>query len=251
MPPSDILPPLDAHAHIAADVTQPQISGLGNAVVLAMTRSIREGQYAVRPGGATSSRLIWGLGVHPGVPRSVDSFSPAAFSSALESFAIVGEVGLDRRGDLESQAHVFSDVLRACRDKPVLISVHSTGRTKAVLDLIEANPHPGLILHWFNGSARDVTRAAGLGCYFSVNAAMADDQLDLIPPERILTETDFPSSTKRTRASAPGDVAEIESRLDVLRGTSTRDLVWTNFSHLIQASGAAERLPESLLRYVG
>lgn len=250
MPPSD-LPSLDTHAHIAADVTQPQVSALGNAVVLAMTRSFREGQYALRPGGAASPTLVWGLGVHPGVPGSIASFNAGAFASALDSFAVVGEVGLDRRGNLEAQAHVFSDVLRACQDKPILISVHSTGRTRDVLDLVEANPHPGLILHWFNGSAGEVRRATGLGCYFSVNAAMTDDQLGLIPPERILTETDFPSSTRRTRASKPGDVAQIESRLDALQRTSARDLVWANFSRLVQASGAAERLPESVLRYLG
>lgn len=249
MLPSD-LPSLDTHAHIAADVTQPQVSALGNAVVLAMTRSVKEGQYAIRPGGATSPTLIWGLGTHPGVPRSIESFSAAAFTSALDSFVLVGEVGLDRRGNLEAQAAALNNVLCACQDKPVLISVHSTGRTKAVLDLVEANPHAGLILHWFNGSAREVNRAAGLGCYFSVNAAMTDDQLELLPPERILTETDFPSSTKRTHASKPGDVAEIESRLDALQRTSARQLVWANFGRLAHASGVAERLPESVMRYL-
>lgn len=250
MPRSDV-PSLDTHAHIAADVTQSQLSALGDAVVLAMTRSLREGQYTLRPGGAASPTLVWGLGAHPGVPRSIASFDAAAFAAALDSFAVVGEVGLDRRGDLEAQGRVFSDVLRACQDQPVLISVHSTGRTRHILDLVEANPHPGLILHWFNGSASEVRRATGLGCYFSVNAAMTDDQLGLIPRERILTETDFPSSTRRTQASKPGDVAQIESRLDALQRTSARDLVWANFSRLAQASGAAARLSESVLRYLG
>lgn len=183
--------------------------------------------------------------------RSISSFNAVAFASALDSFAVVGEVGLDRRGDLEAQASVFSDVLRACKNQPVLISVHSAGRIRDVLDLIEANPHPGLILHWFNGSAAEIRRAVGLGCYFSVNAAMTDDQLGLMPRERILTETDFPSSTSRTRASKPGDVAQIESRLGVLKRRSARDLVWANFTRLIQVSGAAGRLPESVLRYLG
>lgn len=250
MPPSD-LPSLDTHAHIAADVTQPQVSVLGDAVVLAMTRSLREGQYALRPGGAASPTLVWGLGAHPGVPASIASFNAAAFASALDSFAVVGEVGLDRRGDLEAQGRVFSDVLLACQGRPVLISVHSTGRTRDVLDLVEANPHPGLILHWFNGSADEIRRAAGLGCYFSVNAAMTDGQIGLIPRERLLTETDFPSSSRRTGAFKPGDVAKIESRLDALQRRPARDLVWANFARLVQASGAAARLPESILRYLG
>jgi TatD DNase family protein len=79
---------------------------------------------------------------------------------------------------------------------------------------------------------------------------MTDDQLALIPRERILTETDFPSSTRRTGASKPGDVAQVESRLDALQSRSARDLVWSNFSRIVQVSGAAERLPESVLRYL-
>lgn len=102
-------PSLDAHAHIAGDVSQEQVDDLGEAVVLSMTRSPGEGQYALRAGGATSPTLVWGLGVHPGVEASVTSFSPAAFTSALASFAVVGEVGLDRRGDLTGQIQAFGE----------------------------------------------------------------------------------------------------------------------------------------------
>ena len=66
MPLSD-LPPLDCHAHIAADVSQAQVQALGHSVVFAMTRSVREARYALRPDAADAPRLVWGLGVHPGV----------------------------------------------------------------------------------------------------------------------------------------------------------------------------------------
>lgn len=249
MKPSN-LPALDVHAHVAGDVDQSHLDALDGSVVFAMTRSEREASYATRPGGASAPSVVWGIGVHPGVPASVAGFDEPAFTSAVEAFAVVGEVGLDRRGDQAQQHRVLSAVLLACSTQSVLISVHSTGRTRAVLDLIAAQSHPGVILHWFNGTADEVTRAADLGCYFSVNAAMTDEQLGRIPPDRLLTETDFPASRGRTGASRPGDTAEIEARLSAMLPMAIRDLVWANLSRVVAASGAAARLPTAVTRYL-
>ncbi|GAA3112791.1 TatD DNase family protein [Kribbella aluminosa] len=244
------LPALDVHAHIAGDVSPTQLNALKGCVVFAMTRSQREATYAIRAGGAASPSVVWGLGTHPGVPASLDKFDEETFRSSMSSFAVVGEVGLDRRGDQAAQHRVLSGVLRACSTEPVLISVHSTGRTGVVLDLIAAHPHPGVILHWFNGSANEVERAADLGCYFSVNAAMTEEQLRLIPPDKLLTETDFPASTSRTGASMPGDTTAIETKLSTMNATPIRLLVWRNLSHVVAASGAGRRLPADITRYL-
>ena len=125
----------------------------------------------------------------------------------------------------------------------MLLSVHSTGRCSAVLDEIERVPHPGVILHWFNGSAAEVSRAVGLGCYFSVNAAMTPTVLQHIPPDRMLTETDFPASRSKTGASRPGDVARIEAVLASRYGRDVRHQVWSNLAELCHSSGAMDRMP--------
>jgi TatD DNase family protein len=247
------LPPLDAHAHIAADVTAAQVGELAPAVVFSMTRSVKESLYTLRPGAASSQNLVWGLGSHPGVEQTVARFDGDAFEQAVTRFALIGEVGLDRRGDSAAQTAMFRRVLRATSGQPVLLSVHSTGRCSAVLDEIERAPHAGVILHWFNGSAAEVERAVGLGCYFSVNAAMSEASLERMPNERVLTETDFPASRAKTVASRPGDVARIEGMLTQHHGSDTRRLVWQNLAEVCRRSGATERMPaeiQDLLRLV-
>lgn len=240
------LPPVDAHAHIAADITASQVGELAPAVVFAMTRSVTESLYTLRPGAASSESLVWGLGSHPGVEQTVARFDGDAFERAVTRFALLGEVGLDRRGDSAAQTAMFRCVLRAASGRPVLLSVHSTGRCSAVLDEIERAPHPGVILHWFNGSAAEVERAVGLGCYFSVNAAMSEASLERMPYERVLTETDFPASRAKTMASRPGDVARIEDMLTKQYGSDPRPLVWQNLAEVCRRSGATERMPAEI-----
>jgi TatD DNase family protein len=247
-PVSEAHPPLDCHAHIAPDVTPSQVAGLDGAQVFAMTRSLDEARFVA---DRQDPGLVWSLGVHPASRLARDAFDAAAFASLLDRFALVGEVGLDRRGgDLETQQRVFDRVLAAAAGQPVLLSVHSTGAIDAVLDLLATRPHPGVILHWFTGDESRVDRAAALGCYFSVNAAMTNEQITSLPRQRVLPETDFPSSRQRTKALRPGGVLAIEARLKKLwpHGEVTvRRQLYRNLRDLAIASRAIDRLPSQLV----
>jgi TatD DNase family protein len=242
----DDLPPLDCHAHIAPDVTPAQIDALGGAVVFAVTRTPAEAAHACRRNDAT---LVWGTGVHPGVAAALSAFDPRRFRSTLRETCLIGEIGLDRRGDLERQRYVLSHILSAVQDQQVLLSLHSTGRTAALLDLLTDRPHPGAIFHWFLGSADELRHAVDLGAYFSVNAAMPDAILRAIPPDRMLPETDFPSSRRATGASKPGNTRKLETRLADLNDLSTRQIrqiFWRNLRVLATRAGVLDRLPEAV-----
>jgi TatD DNase family protein len=239
------LPPLDAHAHIAPDVTPQQLLTLGPSVVLAVTRSLKEGAYAYRTQVASRSNLLWGLGTHPLVEKSLAQFDSTSFRKLLPSFALVGEVGLDRRGH-PTQTEVFRQILSVVANQRVILSVHSTGMCSAVLDEIESSPHPGIVLHWFNGTAADIRRAVEMQCFFSVNAAMKHHVLEQIPIDKMLTETDFPSNTSRTGARRPGDVSAIETNLEQIHGVVARDHIWRNFADLVARSGVRDRLPPTI-----
>ncbi|KQZ75556.1 TatD family hydrolase [Nocardioides sp. Root151] len=228
-------PMLDTHAHIAPDVTPAQVKALGNAHVFAVTRSIAEARLVAR---RKDTNLTWGLGVHPGKPDALAAYNEDTFTRAVDYFTLVGEVGMDRRGDRTRQREVFDSILTACTNRPVLISIHSTGRTKDVLEALAEQPHPGAILHWFTGTLDEIDQAAALGCYFSVNAAMASEIIAHMPVERLLTETDFPSSRRKTRASKPGDVQAIERLIADIHQADARRLARTN----LDALGLAARL---------
>ena len=115
------LPALDAHAHIAPDVTPTQVAALGQSVVFAMTRSLDEARQVKN---RRDSALVWGIGVHPGVAAAREAWDPEQFTDLLGSFALVGEIGLDRRGGLRRAATprlLFDARLVEEADHPVVL----------------------------------------------------------------------------------------------------------------------------------
>ena len=239
-------PPLDCHAHLALDLTPEDVAGLGGATVFGVTRSLAEASAVLSTGHPD---VIWGCGVHPGLPEALAEFRAETFAALLPCFAMVGEVGLDgRAGVKERQRAVFSEVLRLSSGQPVVLSIHSAGAVSDVLKILEQHPHPGAILHWFLGDIADVRRAASLGSSFSTNGAMSDDQLKVLPRDRVLPETDFPAAGRRA-GSRPGDTAALEARLatlwDMPVGEVRRQL-YRNLRDVASRTGAIERLPETV-----
>lgn len=128
----------------------------------------------------------------------------------------------------------------------MLLSLHSTGRTRQLLDLLREKPHPGAVLHWFNGSPDEISSAVALGCYFSVNNAMSDERLAQIPPDRMLPETDFPASRKTTLATRPGDTRALEQRLaqrDGIPRSAVRHGFYRSLARLAAAAQVRSRMP--------
>lgn len=240
----DEFPPLDCHAHIAADVTQEQIGALGGAQIFAVTRSLDDAEEA----SARDVGLVWGCGVHPGAREARASFDRRRFEDLLPQFVLVGEIGLDRRGgDLEGQKSILRGILETTADQPVLLSVHSAGAVTEVLELLAAVPQRGALLHWFLGDDDAAARAVAMGAYFSVNAAMSDAQISRLPRARVLPETDFPA--RRTKARIPGDTSAVEQVLGRVwqdDSTEVRAQLYRNLRDLTMQAGCLDRLPSSL-----
>lgn len=238
------LPPFDCHAHIAPDITKPQLDRLGGAHVFAMTRSLAEASYALT---RSDSTLTWAVGAHPGRPEALARYDPRQFRCVASRFAAVGEVGLDRRGAQRKQEQVFDDVLKACAELPVLISVHSTGRTREVVERIEQHALRGVILHWFLGTHDERARAVAAGAYFSVNTAMPAALMETLPRDRVLPETDFPA--KKVEAALPGDTHPLEIQLSAIwkePAEVVRHTLWRNLRAISMASGAIDKVSDPL-----
>ena len=240
------LPPLDCHAHISPDVTEGQISALGDVLIFAMTRSMEEAEKVRR---RSDRVLMWGCGVHPGNREAVHAFEPQRFEALLADFVLVGELGLDRRsGNLSGQLKIFREMMSVSACHSVLRSVHSTGCVELVLDVIDEYRPRGCILHWFNASKDLVDRAVNLGCYFSVNVAMADDAISKIPLDRLLPETDFPA-TRRHGVHLPAQVDALEGQVSTLHGLSPDEvrIQWyRNLRRLVTDAGLFERVPDDV-----
>jgi TatD DNase family protein len=190
------------------------------------------------------------LGLHPQVVAT-RGHEIDLWESLLRDSKYVGEVGLDSGPQyfrsLDQQKQIFQRVLQACsRLGEKILSVHSVRSVSAVLDMVEANlalDRCKLVLHWFTGSAAEARRAVDLGCYFSINAPMAENPrtgkiVAALPPDRILTETDGPFTKVSGRPSRPTDAAASLRAIANVREQSIADvqgIISENFASITSA----------------
>ena len=169
------------------------------------------------------SKIRTALGLHPQIAHERIS-ELGLFDELLAETSYVGEVGLDGaapyRAHWPKQLKVFNHVLNSCANVGGrVLSIHSRCAATPVMDLLEALPEAGtFILHWFSGSRRELSRAADLGCWFSVGPAMLGNEKGralaaLMPRERILTESDGPFAQIGNRPAMPWDAALAEQEL--------------------------------------
>jgi TatD DNase family protein len=206
-------------------------------VLFAVTRESREWDAAL---DRRDGLAIWGVGVHPKVPAAIAGFDAARFAQAADRALLVGEVGLDGRSKvpLAEQRRVFDAILDLVAATPRPVSIHSVGASRDVLDALRSRLPAAPILHWSRGSQSETQEALELGCFVSLNGAEAHRPrvLDHLPPERVLTETDFPHSRRTDPAARrPAAVATIESALMERWGVdrpSLRLWLWRNLGEV-------------------
>jgi TatD DNase family protein len=248
------LPAIDAHAHVEPTVPAADLANLGCAVV-AVTRESGEWS-AVRK--RTDGMTIWGIGCHPAHQREIEDFDQLRFAEAIREMPLVGEVGLDFRNNRPrgAQQKVFRQILEVTRDRPRLLSIHSVNAAGAVLGALEEAPQLGAILHWWRGTEAQTSRALDLDCYFSINGAeiRRPKILDSLPPDRVLTETDYPFSEKADpTANRPGAVSTTETALAEVWGidrSEVRSRIWTNLRDLAMRSSCADLLPGGIAKTI-
>lgn len=205
----------DPHA-VAAQAQTSQVAVLS----VTTTPTAYEGTAALAHG---RPMVRTALGLHPELAAERGHELPT-FDRLIHRTAFVGEVGLDgsRRftHTRAQQLEVFSHILRTCADAGGrILSVHSRGAVQAVLDAVRANPRAGTpVLHWYTGTMRQAESAMELGCWFSVGTQMlasprGRDLIALVPPDRILTETDGPFSLEAGQPQLPGNVTKTTSQL--------------------------------------
>jgi TatD DNase family protein len=245
-----LLPPIDAHAHIQTGVSPRDLARL-EAFVVAVTREHGEWEPALR---RTDRLAVWGVGIHPGLPSEVSAFDQASFSDAVERACFVGEVGLDGKSTagLDSQRRVLDQILEVVSAQPRPTTIHSVAASGQVLDALREQPINAPILHWWRGSEKQTQEAVELGCFFSINGAEVKRPkvLPLLPPQRVLTETDFPHSRRSDpAASKPAAVSTIERALMQAWGMdelALRRLLWQNVSELFDRCDLTDRVPPAV-----
>jgi TatD DNase family protein len=239
----------DTHCHLDAHADPVNVlqdaSASGVAVVAVTEDPGRYRQLRTRLGRRNGLEIA--LGWHP--LRIGDGFETtlARFLRLLPEATWVGEIGLDfsRAGadTKRAQLRVFDALLSQPRLRTHPTTVHSRGaENDCVTRLIDAQVPA--ILHWYTGSIRIAEKALAGGLYFSVNPAMAVSRraaplLALIPPERVLLETDGPYAKSAGRPARPSDLPALVRRLSIMWNVSdsqARATLSGNLDRLLEAS---------------
>lgn len=214
------------------------------------TPSAFEGTAALAP---PRGRIRTALGLHPELAAARQNELPLFFK-LLGQTSYVGEVGLDgspaHRATLDLQARILVAILDACAAAGgKTISLHSRGATDLLMDLIEFEPQAGrFVLHWFSAKPATVKRAADLGCWFSIGAAMLASKtgraaVDAMPADRIVPETDGPFGRIEGRSAFPWETMTTYRALAAARGNPVEQIereLTDNFRALVDATSAQE-----------
>ncbi|HRY54374.1 MAG TPA: TatD family hydrolase [Spirochaetia bacterium] len=162
----------------------------------------------------------------------------AADAAAGGSLAAIGECGLDYRrmnGSRERQLELFAGQAELARRLGLPLIVHSREAFEdsfaAIEDAALGSP---VLIHCFGYGPAEARAFLGLGCFLSFagnltykKAGALREACALVPPDRLLLETDSPYMSpepRRGRPCSPLDVARSYAAAAELRGSGAREL---------------------------
>jgi TatD DNase family protein len=199
------------------------------------------------------------VGIHPheaqhATPELYRELVALARERAANRILAWGEIGLDyhyNHSPPEVQRREFRRQLRIARELDLPVCIHSREAHDDVLAIIEEemDSETGVVMHCFSGDADIARRCLDLGCYLSFagpvtfrNARTLPTIVPLVPPERLLIETDAPYLSPhpwrgRQHRNEPARVAAVAARVADLRGLSLEELgeiVTQNFGTLFR-----------------
>ncbi|MBS1902856.1 MAG: TatD family hydrolase [Bacteroidetes bacterium] len=223
--------------------------------------AVTNAPYLYEPNRALFSKFTnvsVALGMHP---QLVDQFGGQLdkFASLLSQTGWVGEIGLDGSpqsvGSLPRQREVFDQILAMiAKGRSKILSVHTRGAEREAIQTLHnhlADTDSRVVLHWYSGPASVAASAIEHGYFFSVNHRMLNSArgkriLEVVPIDRILTETDAPFTFDQSVFSQRTSLATTVSQLATLYGIELETMVTkirSNLDHLmIHSTGESSTL---------
>ena len=199
----------------------------------------------------TQDNIRVGLGAHPWYISDgrVTEKDIELLLELMGQTPYIGEIGLDFSsrycvdGLQELQVKAFTQICARAAElsrngQPRVLSMHTVRSVDAVLDILEQTGAAQAcipIIHWFSGSSDELQRAIKLGCWFSVGemslkTKRGHEYAKVYPKDKLLTETDLPSSdhTDISSADIVDSLKRALSGLSEARGYSVQSEVMAN-----------------------
>jgi len=152
--------------------------------------------------GKQSDFILPFIGVHPEKAQDEIESTLKLIDENNETISGIGEIGLDTTytnsaEEFQKQEEVFKTQLSYAEKFGKPVSIHSRKTLDQILEILPSYKVPSVLLHWFDGSKKQLQQAMDLDCYVSFGPVMVyskDKQvlLSKANKDKILVETDGP-----------------------------------------------------------
>ena len=152
--------------------------------------------------GKKSEYILPFIGMHPEKAQDDTESIFKLIDENNETISGIGEIGLDHTytnsdEEFQKQEEVFKTQLSYAEKFGKPVSIHSRKTLDQILEILPSYKIPSVLLHWFDGSKKQLQQAMDLDCYVSfgpVTVYSKDKQvlLSKANKDKILVETDGP-----------------------------------------------------------
>jgi len=152
--------------------------------------------------GKKSEYILPFIGMHPEKAQDDTESIFKLIDENNETISGIGEIGLDTTytnsdEEFQKQEEVFKTQLSYAEKFGKPVSIHSRKTLDKILEILPSYKVPSVLLHWFDGSKKQLQQAMDLDCYVSFGPVMVyskDKQvlLSKANKDKILVETDGP-----------------------------------------------------------
>jgi TatD DNase family protein len=243
---------IDAHSHLNIYLHKKYWSDINDIIdqinvnkIITLSNSLDFHSYKINQKiSSMSEYVIPAFGIHPWKSHKY-THKEDEIIKQIESTNFIGEIGLDyffvkKKEFYPAQRDVFSIFLDKTKDR--VISVHTKGAEKDCYQLIKEYGNKRVIIHWYSGDLKNLKKMIDESYYFSIGPEINySDHIkritQLIPLDRILTETDNPGGPAWLTGEKGipiliKDVVDGIARIKGVTSKSIENIVEENFSRI-------------------
>lgn len=247
---------IDAHSHLESygDLLDSALEEIETNRIMTISNSIDVPSYERNLELAERSEMVVPtFGVHPWKASDYVGRLEELYD-LLASAPLIGEIGLDFRyveepSKRRDQREVLEFFLDAASREAKVVSLHTLGAEREVLDLMERFGIERAVVHWYAGDLVTLREMIDRGCYFTVGHEVCTSEhirkiAAAVPTDRLLTETDNPGGPQWLigEVRMPMIVKDVLSELADIRGVGFDELARVIKANLASLMRDDERL---------
>lgn len=215
----------DSHIHLSDPQYTPEIDYILKQMEILKMKACcvsmdYENSLATLNLAKTNDHVLPFIGIHPECANDNLESMVNLIEDNHEIISGIGEIGLDpnyiTNDDFSRQIKVFETLLSLSEKYKKPISIHSRKSLDKIFEIMTSYDTSHALLHWFDGSKKNLSIAMDMGFYVSYGPVMiyANDKQTLLSKtdlSKILVETDGPVRFSRCFEMKSGQISFIPS----------------------------------------